>query len=77
MTNTLPNNYRPISIFDKKLLKEIPVYYRFMKKTKKKELERLEYGNFKISRSEFHRSNTYFVFQSYMPITKFIKKDLY
>jgi hypothetical protein len=75
--STSDKSYRITSIFDKKLLKEIPVYYRFMKKTSKKELDRLEYGNFKISSSDRHRSKTFFVFQPYMPMTKFIKRELY
>lgn len=66
-----------VSLFDEALLKEIPVYYRFMKKTPKEVLDRLEYGNFKVSSSDRHRSKTFFVFQPYMPMTKFIKKELY
>ena len=63
---------RPSSIFKKPLLDQIPLYYRYMNKVSGRELQQLEFGDFKVSTSRVHRSATYFVYEPYKPYTKFV-----
>jgi hypothetical protein len=61
-----------MSIFEKELENKIPVYYRFMNKSTAEELAKVEYGLFKQSFSRKHRSASYFMYEAYKPLTRFV-----
>jgi len=62
--------------FDKKYLDQLPVYYRFMKKRSKKELDKVELTGFRISESIPHHSKSYYMHGTYKPLTKVIVKRI-
>jgi len=45
-----------------------------MRSTTKAKLDKIEYGDFRNAGSDHHGSATYFVFETYKPATKYIRK---
>lgn len=62
--------------FDKKYLKNLPVYYLLMKKRKKSDLDKAELTGFRLSNSKTHRSKGYYMHGLYKPITKVVVKRI-
>jgi hypothetical protein len=60
------------SVFDENILCHTPLYYRFMNKLSKEELEKIEHSFFRQSNSLRHRSSSYFLYEPYKPFSKFV-----
>jgi hypothetical protein len=61
-------------IFSKELHAELPMLYNFFRKTTKKQNQRIEFGGvFEKSTSNRHGSDTYFVYNTYKPLSKLVK----
>jgi hypothetical protein len=64
------------SVFAKEILEHTPLYYRFMNKFSKEELEKIELISVRRSYSPRHRSSSYISCEPYTPPTKFIPAKL-
>lgn len=61
-------------LFDGIPLDKLPVYHRLMKRRTRAQLERAEPRDFRNSVSLLHRSQGYYMYSSYKPMTKVIVK---
>ena len=61
-------------IFTEDLHRQLPILYNFFRKSTQKQNQKIEFGGlFEKSKSSRHASETYFVYNTYKPLSKLVK----